>query len=451
MIHEERVRHLNPQRVRKGQYVLYWMQASQRAEQNHALAFAIGQANDLRLPLLVFFGITPRFPDANERHYSFMLEGLREVQASLRERGIMMVIRHISPEQGAVELAKGASLVVCDRGYLKIQREWRRYVADRVTCPFIQVESNVVVPVEVASPKEEYAASTIRPKITKYLGSFLLPVEEQDPKRGSLDLQVESIHLTDIDAVLAGLDVDHSVARVHTFHGGTREAQRRLDEFIATKLDRFHDLRNDPTVDYLSQMSPYLHFGQISPLYIALKVREAKGPGREAYLEELIIRRELAINYVRYNDRYPSFKGLPEWAQMTLLRHANDPREYTYTLDELEAARTHDPYWNAAQREMTITGKMHGYMRMYWGKKILEWCGSPDEAFDRAVYLNNKYELDGRDPSGYAGVAWCLGKHDRPWQERKIFGSVRYMNAKGLMRKFDADAYARRDFSISPG
>ncbi|MGA1795665.1 MAG: deoxyribodipyrimidine photo-lyase [bacterium] len=451
MIHEERVRHLNPSRVRKGRYVLYWMQASQRAEQNHALEFAIRQADKRRLPLLVFFGITPRFPDANERHYSFMLEGLREVQNSLRERGILMVIRLTSPEMGAVELAKEASLVACDRGYLKIQREWRRYVADRVACPCMQVESDVVIPVEVASPKEEYAASTIRPKISRYLETFLVPVEEQNPKRSSLDLQVESLDLADIDRVLSGLDVDRSVGRVNTFHGGTREAQQRLDTFINGKLDRFHELRNDPTVDYLSHMSPYLHFGQISPLDIALKVRETESPGREAYLEELIIRRELAVNYVRYNDRYASFKGLPEWAQMTLLRHANDPREYAYTLDELEAAATHDPYWNAAQREMTITGKMHGYMRMYWGKKILEWCASPEEAFDRAVYLNNRYELDGRDPNGYAGVAWCLGKHDRPWQERKIFGTVRYMNAKGLSRKFDADAYAGRDFSISPG
>jgi deoxyribodipyrimidine photo-lyase len=190
-------------------------------------------------------------------------------------------------------------------------------------------------------------------------------------------------------------------------------------------------------------MSPYLHFGQISPLYIALKVSKTRSLGAEAFFEELIIRRELSMNFVFYNEKYDSFKSIPDWAKKTLRAHQKDRRPYLYSPKELENAGTHDPYWNAAQKEMVITGKMHGYMRMYWGKKILEWSKTPEEAFKVALYLNNKYELDGRDPNGFIGVAWCFGKHDRPWGERAIFGNVRYMNDKGLKRKFDADKYVK--------
>jgi deoxyribodipyrimidine photo-lyase len=191
-------------------------------------------------------------------------------------------------------------------------------------------------------------------------------------------------------------------------------------------------------------MSPYLHFGQISPLEIALQVLQSSSQGKESYLDELIIRRELAINYVFYNHNYDSFNGLPQWAQKTLLSHKSDERTYTYSLIQLEKADTHDAYWNAAQREMITTGKMHGYMRMYWGKKILEWSSSPEEAFKTALYLNNKYELDGRDPNGFAGIAWCFGKHDRPWASRPIFGNIRFMSAEGLKRKFDVEKYTQR-------
>jgi deoxyribodipyrimidine photo-lyase len=202
-------------------------------------------------------------------------------------------------------------------------------------------------------------------------------------------------------------------------------------------------LRNDPTLDYLSHLSPYLHFGQISPLYIALKVIDTDSRGKEAFLEELIVRRELSMNFVFYNEKYDSFEAVPEWAKKTLKAHQKNKRQYTYSLEELETAQTHDAYWNAAQREMVGRGKMHGYMRMYWGKKIIEWSKTPEKAFQIALYLNNKYELDGRDPNGFTGVAWCFGKHDRPWGERPIFGNVRYMNDKGLKRKFDADRYVR--------
>jgi deoxyribodipyrimidine photo-lyase len=443
MIQKERIKSLNKKEMKKGAYVLYWMQASQRAEYNHALEYSILKANELRLPVVVFFGITDHFPEANERHYVFMLEGLREVKHFLEKRGIQMVILHKSPEVGAVQLAKKASLAVVDRGYLKIQKQWRNDAANQMDCPLIQVESEVIVPVEEASPKEEYAAATIRSKIHRKLNHFLAPLKQTDPVIDSLSLDVDFFDIEDIGKAISKLRIDRSVKKVDSFHGGTKEALRHLEVFLEGKLDRFPELRNDPTLDYLSHMSPYLHFGQISPLFIALEVKKTKSPGIEAFLEELVVRRELSMNFTFYNERYDSFESIPEWAKKTLKAHQKEKRLYTYTLKEMEAAQTHDSYWNAAQREMLVKGKMHGYMRMYWGKKILEWSKSPEEAFQTALYLNNKYELDGRDPNGFTGVAWCFGKHDRPWGERQIFGNVRYMNDKGLKRKFDADEYVK--------
>jgi deoxyribodipyrimidine photo-lyase len=448
MIQKERIKLLNEKKIKKGNYVLYWMQASQRTEYNHALEYAISKANDLLQPVVVFLGITDRFPEGNERHYYFMLEGLREVKRSLEKRGIKMVIRRRSPELGIVTLAKDASLVMVDRGYLRIQREWRKDAAQRLTCPLIQVESDVIVPVEEASPKEEYAAATFRPKINKKLDHYLVPLKKREPVTDSLSLQFDCLDLEELDQVLAKLPIDRSVKRVREFHGGTKEAKRHLAIFLEKKLNHYAELRNDPILDALSMMSPYLHFGQISPLYIALKAMETKSPGRGAFLEELIVRRELSMNFIFYHEKYDSFESIPEWARKTLKAHQMDKRPYVYALQELESAKTHDPYWNAAQKEMVFKGKMHGYMRMYWGKKILEWSKTAEEAFRNALYLNNKYELDGRDPNGFAGVAWCFGKHDRPWGERPIFGNIRYMNDKGLKRKFDADEYVKMITSL---
>jgi deoxyribodipyrimidine photo-lyase len=442
MIQKERITYLNRKSIRKGAYVLYWMQASQRAEYNHALEYTIMKANELRQPVLVFFGITDHFPEANERHYTFMLEGLREVRGSLEKRGIRIAILHKSPEIGAVQLARRASLVVVDRGYLRIQRTWRDQVAQKIDCPLIQVEADVIVPVEGASPKEEYAAATIRPKITKKLDFFLAPLDEHEPFVDSLSLEFDSFGIDDVEKAISKLRIDRIVKKVRSFHGGTEEAKSHLEIFLESKLDRFPELRNDPTFDYLSHMSPYLHFGQISPLFIALKVKKTRSPGIEAFLEELVVRRELSMNFVFYNEKYDSFEAIPEWAKKTLQTHQKDKRPYLYSLGEFENAKTHDPYWNAAQKEMLFKGKMHGYMRMYWGKKIIEWTKTP-EAFRVALNLNNKYELDGRDPNGFTGVAWCFGKHDRPWGERPVFGSIRYMNDKGLKRKFDADRYVK--------
>jgi deoxyribodipyrimidine photo-lyase len=444
MIEQSRIQPLNKIMPKPGEFVLYWMQASQRTEYNHALEFAISQANERKLPVIVYFGLTDAFPEANERHYYFMLEGLNDVRESLKRKNIGMVIERCSPETGAVKMAKKAGLVVCDRGYLKIQKKWRKYVADSIECPLIQVESNVVVPIEEASNKEEYSAATLRRKLHRTLLQYLAPLEQRTPLIDSSGFDFDCYDISNVSRVVSELSIDHSVRPSPIYHGGTKEARKHLKDFVEQKLSKYDKCRNDPNKDALSNLSPYLHFGQISTSYIASEIGRHGGVDVDAFLEELIIRRELSMNFVHNNPHYDSYTGLPNWAKQTLLEHRNDPRPYLYSREELEKAHTHDLYWNAAQMEMATTGKMHGYMRMYWGKKILEWTKAPEEAYQTALYLNNKYELDGRDPNGYTGVAWCFGKHDRPWGRRPIFGNVRFMSAEGLKRKFDADSYARK-------
>jgi deoxyribodipyrimidine photo-lyase len=448
MIHPERIKKLNDRPLQRGRFVLYWMQASQRAEYNHALEYAVRQANEQKLPLVVLFVLTDSFPEANLRHYTFMLEGLKEVEGRLEERGILFITLKRFPPKETVKVSREASLVVADRGYLRVQREWREEVAGTAHCPVIQVESDVVVPVEAACMKEAYSAAVLRPKINAQLQKYMAPLAETPVKQTLRSLDWANLDLKkSIPNILTSLSINRTVPPVSQFRGGTTEAKRLLKNFIAHKLRDYGELRSDPSLDCVSHMSPYLHFGQISPLYIALQVQGAgriPSKTRGSYLEELIVRRELAMNFAHYNPSYDSFRAIPDWAKRALKAHQRDKREYLYSREELEEGRTHDRYWNAAQKEMVVTGKMHNYMRMYWGKKILEWSPSPEEAFRIALHLNNKYELDGRDPNSFAGVAWCFGKHDRPWGERKIFGQVRYMNDAGLRRKFKIDDYVQK-------
>ena len=450
MIQAERMETLNHGSVRNGRYVLYWMQAAQRARYNHALEHAIDRANQLQKPVLVVFALTADFPEANARHYHFMLEGLRVAQRHLADRGIPMVIRAAPPRRCVPELAKGACLAVVDAGHLRIQRQWRAEVAETLACPLEEVETNLIVPVEAASDKENFSAGTFRPRINKKLGRYMVGLRCRKLHARALVVVPDSLDLADIDAVVRKLHVDRSVGKVEGYRGGTEEAERRLEDFLKNKLDDYPEQRNDPTLEGQSNLSPYVHFGQISPLYVAMRVQATSSRGKAAFLEEFIVRRELSHNFVYYHDRYDRFECLPPWATRTLSYHERDRRDYVYSIEDLEAARTHDPYWNAAQKEMVITAKMHGYMRMYWGKKILEWTERPEDGFKIALYLNNKYELDGRDPNGYAGVAWCFGKHDRAWAERPVFGKVRYMNAAGLKRKFDREAYVEKIKALEP-
>jgi deoxyribodipyrimidine photo-lyase len=389
------------------------------------------------------------YPEANLRHYTFMLEGLQETQKTLGDRGIQMVVRHGPPNEVALMYADRAAMVVTDRGYLRHQKRWRRHVADVADCRVVQVEGDVVVPVETVTDKAEYAARTIRPKIHEHLERFVnLPdaVEVEHPST-SLDVP-EGLSLDKVSAVTDRLDLDRSVQPVSSlYRGGRSEAVQILDDFLLDHLDGYDGNRNQIQTSAVSHMSKYLHFGQISPVWLVQQIRRADAPQEDidSYVEEVVVRRELAMNHVQFRpDTYDAYECLPEWARESLAEHADDEREYVYSRDELERSDTHDPYWNAAMTEMRETGYMHNYMRMYWGKKILEWSPDPQTAFERTLALNNRYFLDGRDPNSYANVAWVFGLHDRGWKERPVYGKVRYMSQGGLERKADPDAYVEK-------
>lgn len=432
----ERVRYLkslNTVNIDDESYVLYWMVNAQRCEYNHSLEYAIYMSNKLRKPLVVFFGAQVEYQ--YKRHRDFMLEGLRDVNFGLKKRGIRFVVGECSGEAGVGIISSSAVMIITDKPYIREEIVARNHVLEQVTCPFVEVESNVLVPVETVTNKEEYAASTIRKKLWSQISiaSFDFIEEVADP-----ELYFDGY-------LLEELELDKDLEKEVDHIGGSVEAHRRLDDFIENKLFNYH-LRSNPSEDWCSGLSPYLHFGQISPVEIYLRMNDVGIGGIDVsgFLEELIIRRELAFNFVYFNKDYDSFECLPNWARTSLGKHRDDIREYVYTLEEMESATTHDFYWNSAQRELVVSGVMHNYMRMYWGKKILEWSTTPQEAFNIAIYLNNKYSLDGFDPNSFAGVAWCFGKHDRPWKERSIFGMVRYMNDKGLVRKFKMEPYVEK-------
>jgi deoxyribodipyrimidine photo-lyase len=421
------------------------MQTSQRVNYNHGLTYSIDLANRLNLPLLVFFGLTEDYPEANLRHYKFMLQGLAETFTELKKRKIKLVVWMIDPVTGVKSLSENASAVITDFGYLKIHKEWRAEALKCISKRFVAVESDVIVPVRAASGREEYTAGTFRPHIMKLFNLYLNPVKELKVKHSSLEFKITGIDLSSPENVLEKMKIDRSVPPVDILKGGSSCAYKHLNSFIKKKLDEYQDKRNNPSLDFSSHLSPYLHFGQISPVYIAMKILGIESPGRDAFLEELVVRRELSVNFVYYNHDYDNMNCLPEWALKTLIKHEKDDRETIYSKVELEKAMTSDPYWNAAQNELVRTGTIHNYMRMYWGKKIIQWTEGPDDAFEHMVYLNNRYALDGRDPNSYAGIAWCLGKHDRPWKERPVFGKIRYMNDRGLLRKFDMSAYLKKN------
>ncbi len=442
----DRILRLNQCGRAPGDFVLYWMQQSQRAVWNHALEYAAGQANELGLPLVVCFGLTS-YPEANLRHYTFMLEGLEETAAALRKRKIQFVLQLGDPAEVALKLSRRAALLVCDRGYLRIQKEWRRKLVAQAECPVVQVESDVIVPVDLASEKQEFAARTLRPKLEKVFEDFIDQPPSGNLQQSSLGLKLggEKVSV----ALLRKLKLDQSVPAVtQFFHGGTPAAEKLFRKFLRDRFREYRDHRNQPQTSDVSHMSKYLHFGQISPAWLAREARKEKSAGAKnvhSFIDELLVRRELAMNFCNQNQDYDRYESaIPDWARKTLHQHRRDKREHTYAQAELEAGATHDPYWNAAMREMRVTGYMHNYMRMYWGKKILEWSPTPEEAHATALAINNKYFLDGRDANSFANIGWLFGLHDRPWPQRPVFGTVRYMNAAGLERKCDIRAYVAK-------
>lgn len=444
MINEKRIRLLQKGTKLNGP-VVYWMSRDQRAHDNWALLFAQQLALEKRLPLAVVFNLVSEFLNATIRQYGFMLKGLKELAGELNSYNIPFFLLTGNPEEtipNFLEETK-ASILVSDFDPLRIKRIWKRDVARKIQIPFFEVDSHNIVPCLYVSDKLEFAAYTIRPKINKALIEFM---EEFPPLQKMKKSELASDEI-DLENILTSLKIDFTVKEVKWLMPGERAAQKSLNNFLMNKFEEYHLWRNDPTKDSQSNLSPYLHFGQISAQRVALEIQRINGnkESEKTFLEELVVRRELSDNFCYYNKNYDSFEGFPDWAKISLNEHRKDEREFIYSLEEFENAQTHEDLWNAAQNELLRTGKLHGYMRMYWAKKILEWSRSPEEALKIAIYLNDKYELDGRDPNGYTGCAWSIGGvHDRPWFERPIFGKIRYMNRNGAKNKFDIGLYIKK-------
>jgi deoxyribodipyrimidine photo-lyase len=431
----------------EGRCVVYWMQRAQRATDNSALNVAIQAANLLHKPVVVFVGLTPFYPHANLRSYTFFVQGFRDISEGLLRRNVGFVLRRW-PEHELERFCEEVHpcLVVGDENPLQEPERWRKMAANSLRVPFWTVDADVVVPSALLK-KQQFAARTIRPRINVLLDEFLLA--PGNPKAEMSWRPAEKLkNLATNDDVLSGFSIDTSVQPVSNFQGGSRAALETLNRFLRERLEGYGAERNRPERDGTSQLSPYLHFGHIGPITVALAIKNASASraDREAFFEQLIVRRELSINFVKFNPHYDRLRGVEPWALRTIKEHKRDDREHLYTAQQLEDAETHDPLWNAAQRQMVLSGWMHGYLRMYWAKKILEWTPSAEEAFEIAVRLNDHYELDGRDPNGYTGIAWAIGgKHDRAWgPERPIYGKIRYMSYASTSRKFDSKAYIER-------
>jgi len=441
VINPVRIKNLN-QKPYTGGAVVYWMSRDQRVHENWALLAAQEKALQYRVPLVIVFNLVPEFLSAGAKHFHFMLHGLMQVERELTEKNINFHLLFGEPKKSIPGFIadEDIGMLFTDFDPLRLKTQWRQDVAAQLDIPMLVVDTHNIIPVWQASDKQEYAAYTIRPKIHKKLDAFLdaFPALKSHPF-GKVERRV------DWETVFSRLKLTPEL--LLPFESGEQAAKNVLHQFIDEKLQSYDEERNNPLKNALSNLSPYLHFGQISAQHVALQVQSAavEPQYKESFLEELIVRRELSDNFCYYNPNYDTFEAFPNWSRQTLNDHQNDPRDYIYSYDEFENAETHDELWNAAQKQMCITGKMHGYMRMYWAKKILEWTPLPREALDIAIQLNDTYSLDGRDPNGYTGVAWSIGGvHDRAWFQRPIFGKVRFMSENGCRKKFDVDEYIRR-------
>ena len=428
--------------------VVYWMQRAQRGLNNAAVDCAVDIANELRLPLIVYFSAIPNFPNANLRHYVFMNQGLPDIEADLAERNISFILRR--PPNSSLEKflqEVNAAILIGDENPCREPERWRQVLARRLRIPFWTVDADVVVPSKLF-PKAQYGAYVLRPKLYRELPTYLHPlVNPMAQHAWARPKNLDSFPVNS-DITAGWQKFDRTVRPVEGFTGGSHTARKRLQFFLQHLLADYDKQRNQPNLDGTSRLSPYLHFGHIGPMEIALAVdaaaqkHTALKKARDSFFNELLVWRELAVNFVKYAPNYDSAECAEPWARQTLAEHARDRREWTYTLEQLERGETHDELWNASQLQMVHFGWMHNYMRMYWGKKILEWSPDPATAFVNAVALNDKYELDGRDPNGYAGIAWAIvGKFDRAWFDRPIFGKVRYMSAASTGKKFDSPGY----------
>jgi deoxyribodipyrimidine photo-lyase len=441
---KERVRLLNDAPIRKsGRYVMYWCRWNRRVESNHALLHAADMANQMNLPLVVFERVTSNYPTACDRFHTFLLEGAPQFGSALKALGIGYVLQVPRTKSGSgIErrtMFDGAALVVTDDCL-------------RATPPLdvqIQaVDASCIVPASLI-PQRCYAAYSIRPKIQKLLPRFLNSVPLPKMRKAckeAFDGLFTKVNGRNIADVVASCEIDHAVPPSTAYRGGRAAAEQVLDRFLRDRLHRYAREKNEPAAHATSGLSPYLHYGHVSSLEVAMAVRDYAAAHKlmaQEFLEELIVRRELAFNFARYTPKLDTLDALPGWARKTIRDHRRDRRDPVYTRAQFEAAATHDDLWDATQKEMLLRGKIHGYYRMYWGKKILEWSNSAQDALATMLYIHDRYALDGDDPNTYTNILWCFGLHDRPWPDRPIFGTIRSMVRSGMERKTDTGAYIR--------
>lgn len=441
--------HSSPRQVMgDNQVVVYMMSRDQRVADNDALLAAQKHAEGLGVPLVVLFALYPTSNKRAREHVAFMLDGLRELADTLADKNIPFIVQ-LGDQSTAVAALQQHDCTIAalyfDMSPLRRPLEQQKQIADTLSCPVYVVDAHNVVPVWVASDKQEFAARTIRPKLHRHLSTYLTAYESSINKQKKVIIDLPG----SIDLNAAVDELEYRTAGIaHRFTAGEAAGKQQIQRFIVDTLRGYAENRNDPSLDGLSDLSPYFHFGQISVRQAVLAAQAATAndgdlqSGLDAFIEEAVVRKELSDNFCYYNPHYDSLAGAADWARQTLNNHRDDEREYIYNYDDFEQARTHDDAWNAAQLQLTREGKMHGYMRMYWAKKVLEWTRSPEEAIDILIRLNDFYSLDGGDPNGYVGIMWSVaGVHDRPWQERPVYGKIRSMVYAGLKRKFNIETY----------
>jgi deoxyribodipyrimidine photo-lyase len=449
---DPRLRRLNDRPLaRRGDYVLYWMQAFCRAEDNAALDFAIDRANELGVPCLVYESLRPNDPHASDRFHTFVLEGARDVAARLARRGIAhaFVLPRTAEDAGGAlgRLAARARMVVSDDHPFVARRN--AAAAASAPCTYVVVDDCAVVPLALLT-KADPAARSLRPRLMAALDAWLRPLEQVEPRvtplpRLELPFEPEDLGRADVQRLVASCAIDHEVPPVAGVQGGTTAAEVALRAFARDALGSYDVDRNDPSRRSTSELSAYLRSGMLSPRRVALEAREwGRGAALDAFLDPLLVWRGLSFHFARSRDDHASWTALPAWARATLQEHRGDARSADLSRDDLEASRSPDPLWNAAMRELRSRGTIAPYARMLWGKLPLGWMPRPEDAHAAAVHLNDRWALDGRDPCGYAGVSWCFGLHDRPWPSRTVLGKVRAMTSGSARRKLDFEGYIDR-------
>ena len=442
---EDRVVCVNEAPFIRGKPVYYWMSRDQRIRDNWALLFARELARREHSQLKVVFFLNPEPLPPVFRYYDFMLKGLRRTAAGLKDLNIPFELFTGASEKTLSERFKNAGAVVTDFNPLTHRRIRKQRLTGNLACPVFTVDAHNIVPAWKASDKKEYGAYTIRPKLHKRMALYCTDFPEPELQAGRI--AHPKINWKDSERYAESISHKaNAVIQQVPLEPGEHAALQCLRDFIDEKLDGYADNAKDPTKDGTSRLSAYLHFGQLSAQRAVLEVMRTpcNEASKEAFVEQLFIRKELSDNFCLYTPDYDATSAFPAWAHATLEAHKTDIRDPEYVLETLESGNTYDRLWNAAQRQLLATGYIHGYMRMYWCKKILEWSRSPEEAMRNAVTLNDRYSLDGSDPNGYAGIAWSIGGvHDRPWKERPVFGQIRYMNDRGAARKFDTELYIR--------